>query len=558
NVSCNGGSDGSVTVSVSGGTPPYAYSLNGGPYQASPTFGGLSAGSYTITVRDANGCTAVQNVVVTEPAALAFGAPLITPVRCNGEMNGSITVTVTGGTPPYQYSLNGGALQNSPTFSGLAAGTYTITVQDVNGCTATSSVTVTEPPVLTFTFSVTNALCHGENGTITFQPSGGVGGYEYGVNGVYGTNPAVSLPAGTYTLTVRDANGCVTTPQTATITQPTALLGSVSNLVPATCRESADASVTLTATGGTPSPAGYTFTWSSHPQYSGASVTGLAPGDYTVVVQDGNGCTDTIRFSIPYRSYVDAAIQPVQVQGCVPLVVSWVAFPAGIGPYTYQWTLGDGTVATDSVVQHVYPVQGSYGVTLVIRNADGCADTATATANAFFVPTPAYSIEPDTSEDRVVGTVFTLTSITQNAQQVWWEIPGYGRHEGTPWQVRFDKPGEYCFTLWARNGSCVDSTRGCIRVKDPYLYLPNAFSPNGDGVNDLFEIKTFGLKEPRVRIYDRWGLLIFDNQGDMSRHWDGTYQGRPVPEDAYTVVIEGKLPPTDKPFKRTTTATVVR
>jgi gliding motility-associated-like protein len=220
--------------------------------------------------------------------------------------------------------------------------------------------------------------------------------------------------------------------------------------------------------------------------------------------------------------------------------------------------MGDGTVLRDSVVQHVYAVQGSYSIRLIVRNGDGCADTAYGVAQAYFTPVASYTIDPDTSVDRVVGTVFTLTSTTQNAQRVWWGIEGYGVHEGPVWQVRFDRPGRYCFKVWAQNGSCVDSASGCIEVKDPYVYLPNAFSPNGDGVNDVFEIKAFGLKEPRVRIYDRWGVLVFDNGGDMSRHWDGTYRGSPVPEDAYTVVIEGKLPPFDKPFKRGGTVTLIR
>jgi len=469
---------------------------------------------------------------------------------------------VSGGTPlpngGYEYSIDGTNWQTSPTFTGLSAGTYTITVRDANGCTATQDVTITEPPVLAFTFTVTNALCHGSQGSITFQASGGVGGYEYGVDGTYGSNPVVSLPAGTYTLTVRDANGCVTAAQTATITQPAPLVGSVASLNAATCREGSDGSVVLTAAGGTSATGTYTYTWVSHPQYSGATVSGLAPGDYTVVVQDDNSCTDTIRFTVPYRSYVDVAVQPSQTEGCVPHLVQWVALPSGVGPYTYQWDLGDGTTANDPVVQHVYLVEGSYTVTLIVRNADGCADTATASVQTFFTPVPRYVIEPDTSEDRVVGTVFTLTSTTQGVQRTWWEIEGYGRHEGDVWQVRFDRPGRYCFKMWVQNGSCIDSTAGCIEVRDPYVYLPNAFSPNGDGVNDVFEVKSFGLKEPRVRIYDRWGVLVFDNQGDMSRHWDGTYRGQPVPEDAYTVIIEGKLPPHDKPFKRSGTVTVIR
>ncbi len=120
------------------------------------------------------------------------------------------------------------------------------------------------------------------------------------------------------------------------------------------------------------------------PQFAGsATISGVLPGLYYGVVTDANGCRDTVAVQIPYRSYVDAAVQPVDIAGCVPLAVSWVALPSGVGPYTYQWDLGDGSTATDSVVVHVYPLQGSYPVTLIIRNGDGCADTATAIAQAY-------------------------------------------------------------------------------------------------------------------------------------------------------------------------------
>ncbi|MCS7298038.1 MAG: gliding motility-associated C-terminal domain-containing protein [Bacteroidia bacterium] len=559
-VSCHEGSDGSITVGLNGGTPPYEYSLNGGiTWQANPLFSGLPAGSYTITVRDANSCTASQTVTIHQPDPLAFNPPQIQNVSCHGGNNGSITISVNGGTPPYEYSLNGGITwQANPLFSGLPAGSYTVTVRDANQCTLTQTINISQPPPLSFTFSVTPPRCHGETGTLSFQAVGGVGGYEYGVNGTYSSSSTVSVPAGTYTLTVRDANGCLSPSQTITIAEPPPLIGTVLSLSPATCRESADGTVALTATGGTSTTGTYTYIWISHPQHSGSSANTLRPGEYEVVVRDENGCEDTIRFSIGYRSFVDAALEPLERTGCIPLAVEWIALPSGVGPFTYEWDLGTGTTATDSVVQEVYLVENRYTIRLIIRNRDGCSDTANAVVEASALPEMSYIIEPDTNEDRVVGTLFTLRSTGQNVEEVWWEVEGYGRLTGSTIQVRFDQEGIYCYTFWARRGSCIDSTEGCIRVKDAYVYIPNAFSPNGDGINDVYEVRTFGLQRPRVRIYDRWGALVFDNQGDMNRHWDGTYRGVPVPEDAYTVVIEGVLPPTDKPIRRTGTVTVVR
>ncbi|MCX7606616.1 MAG: gliding motility-associated C-terminal domain-containing protein, partial [Bacteroidia bacterium] len=446
----------------------------------------------------------------------------------------------------------------STTFGGLSAGSYVVTVQDGNGCQSSSTVVITQPQPLTFSYQANSPSCHGGIGSLTFLPNGGTPPYTYGVNGSYGSAATLSLPAGSYTLTLRDANGCEAAPQIVILTEPSPLVGSIASLTDATCRWASDGSVSLTATGGTSANGTYTWIWLSHPQYNGPTATGLSPGSYTVVVQDDVGCRDTIRFSLTYRSYVDLAVVPIHAQGCAPLVVQWIALPSGVGPYTYSWDLGDGTVSTDSLVLHVYPLGGSYTVSLVVRNADGCTDTAMASVQVSFPPVPTYHISPDTTQEHPVGTVFTLSSLSSQVSSVRWEIPGYGTHVGPTWNVRFTQPGEYCFMLWVENQGCVDSTRGCIRVRDPYLYLPTAFSPNGDGINDLFEIKNFGIKDPRVRIYDRWGVLVFDNQGDMSRHWDGTYEGKPVPEDAYTVLIEGKLPPSDKPFRRGGTVTVIR
>jgi gliding motility-associated-like protein len=203
-------------------------------------------------------------------------------------------------------------------------------------------------------------------------------------------------------------------------------------------------------------------------------------------------------------------------------------------------------------------LDGRYVVRLIVRNGDGCADTAYAYAEAYVTPVAQYMAEPSIREEIVIGTLILLTSTAQGATRTSWSVPGYGSHEGLSWQVRFMEAGEYCFTLVVDRMGCADSVRGCIRVRDPYLYVPNAFTPNGDGVNDVFEVKVWGLKDGRMRVWDRWGVLVFDNGGDMTRHWDGTYQGKPVPEDAYAFVIEGKVPPHEKPYKRSGTVTVMR
>jgi len=230
NVLCNGDATGSVTVAGSGGAGGYTYSLNGGPFQGSGTFSGLTAGSYTVTVKDANGCTVTQPVTITQPSPLTASITSQTNVLCTGDATGSVTVAGSGGAGGYTYSI-GGPFQGSGTFTGLLAGSYTVTVQDANGCQASTSVTITQPPVLnvsipTSTDITCNGLC---DGSATSTVTGGTGPYTYSWNStpVQTTPSATGLCAGTYILTVTDANSCIET-ASVLISEPPVLSATVS------------------------------------------------------------------------------------------------------------------------------------------------------------------------------------------------------------------------------------------------------------------------------------------------------------------------------------------
>lgn len=211
-IPCNGQSS-TITVAGVGGTPSYDYSLNGGPYQAGANFTGNPAGNYTITVKDANGCTATTTVTITQPTQVSVTASS-TAINCNG---GSSTITATGvgGTPAYEYSLDGITYQAGTNFAGNPAGNYTITVKDANGCTATTTITIVQPIAVSWNFaSFTNIICNqnGTDGTITVEAIGGTLPFTYTINPNNGTQLTAghfaSLPAGSYTITATDANGC--------------------------------------------------------------------------------------------------------------------------------------------------------------------------------------------------------------------------------------------------------------------------------------------------------------------------------------------------------------
>ncbi|MBC5835262.1 SprB repeat-containing protein, partial [Flavobacterium sp. F-408] len=277
-VSCNGGSNGAATVSVSGGIAPYTYSWSpsGG---TGATASGLSPGSYTVTITDANSCTATRNFTITQPTAISTATAAQTNVSCNGGSNGSASVTPSGGTPGYTYSWSpsGGT---AATATGLSAGTYTVTVTDANSCTATRNFTITQPTsISTATASQTNVSCNGgSNGSASVTPSGGTPGYTYSWSPSGGTAAtATGLSAGTYTVTVTDANSCTAT-RNFTITQPTSISTATAAQTNVSCNGGSNGSASVTPSGGA---GGYTYSWSPSGG-TAATATGLSAGTYTV------------------------------------------------------------------------------------------------------------------------------------------------------------------------------------------------------------------------------------------------------------------------------------
>lgn len=300
NVSCNGGNTGAIAItSVTGGAGGYTYLWTGGSTSLTRT--GLTAGTYTITVTDQKTCTNSKVFTVTQPDALSIGTPTVTNVACFGKSTGQIAITASGGTTPYTYLWNDGVTTQNRT--GLAAGTYAVTVTDNKNCQSTkSNIQVTQPAAaLSLTSTTTNVGCGGGNtGMITVTPSGGTAPYSYNWSGTPtgdGTATITNLAAGTYSVTVTDSKSC-TAVLSATVAQASSL--SLSTVIThPTCPPGAnppvnsDGAITLTVTGGT-SP--YTYNWAdlTPPPVEPKNRTGLVAGTYTVIVTDANACSATI------------------------------------------------------------------------------------------------------------------------------------------------------------------------------------------------------------------------------------------------------------------------
>jgi len=368
-VSCFGGTNGSVNLSVAGGTSPYSYNWSNGA--STQDISGVSNGTYTVTVTDANGCTAIAQATITQPsAALAVSVSSSQPVSCFAGSNGSVNLSVNGGTSPYTYVWsNGSTTQN---ISGLGAGTYTVTVTDANGCTSTQSRVITEPAAaLSTTANVSqNVSCFGgNNGSVNLSVAGGTTPYTYNWSNGSATEDLSGLPAGTYTVTVTDANECLAN-RTITVTQPAAALQATASLSQAvSCNSGNDGQISINVSGGT---FPYTYAWSNGAV--SAAINGLSAGTYSVTVTDANGCLANSSATVTQPSAALSATTAVTSNiscfsgnnGSVNLTVA-----GGTAPYTFMWNTG----ATSEDLTGL--PAGSYSVN--ITDANGCTTNASAT-----------------------------------------------------------------------------------------------------------------------------------------------------------------------------------
>ncbi|MDZ7879361.1 MAG: T9SS type A sorting domain-containing protein [Saprospiraceae bacterium] len=359
NVACNGGTDGQISAMVMGGSAPYTYRWSNGSTIA--VIANLGANSYSLTVTDASGCTAIKSATITQPSAVTATATS-TASSC-GATNGSATVVAGGGTAPYTYAwTNGGS---TATISNLGAGTYTVSVTDSKACRTTRSVTISSSTNLDAAASVTNVRCNGANsGAIALTVTGATGAISYSWSNGATTATLANLTAGTYSVTVNDSRNCSVVKQFS-VTQPSAFTTSVSGTM-SSCGSS-NGTLTATTTGGT---APFRYAWSNGA--TTASISGLVAGTYTVVTTDANGCTSTGSMVITRSTAITVATSVVAVRCNGAATGSATAtVTGGAQPYRYAWSNG-GTTATISNV-----AAATYAVT--VTDAVGCTSTQIAT-----------------------------------------------------------------------------------------------------------------------------------------------------------------------------------
>lgn len=365
-VSCFGGSDGSLNLSAAGGAPPYQFSL-GGQSNNSGQFTNLPAGAYTAMIVDDSGCPASLQVTINQPDSL-HASPVIDSVSCSGGADGAATLAIAAGRGPFIFRWSNGQADSVAT--GLAAGSYQLMVTDANACSFSYSLHVGEPDSLSINLLADSALCAGSlNGRAVVMPDGGSGAYTYTFEpgAIIGTTPnqAVGLSAGNYSVTVADSKGCTATAGFA-IGEPLPLQGQLA-AADALCADSAGAAVSAVVSGGT---GRYTYTWrDAFMNIVGAApeVSGLYPGRYFLEARDENGCriTDSVTAGSPPPLAFTLNVQPASCPGTADGSVGLLA-GGGMPPYAFHWSdIGNGPAARTGLPA------GSY--TVAITDLNGCS-----------------------------------------------------------------------------------------------------------------------------------------------------------------------------------------
>lgn len=364
NEYCNGGANATISPAISGGATPYTYLWSNGA--TTKNLISIPVGTYTITVTDANQATATASANISEPTAISI-ATSTTPGTCAGSPTGSVSITVAGGTPSYNYKWSNNAVTQNLTTA--ASGNYTITVTDNRSCTATATAVVTAPSTIDVSLTPVGALCNGSNtGSINLNVVGGTAAYSYKWNNGSVNKNLTNVMANSYSVTVTDASMCTGSASTV-ITQPTAIIILPTSISPS-CEGSPTGSINIIATGGI---AAYTYKWSN-----GATTENLiniATNSYKVTVTDGNNCYSTATVVLTAPSSMTVNTTPTSgICSGSPTGSIDVSVSGGMPAYVYNWSNGATTQNLTNVASNSY--------TVTVTDAQSCTASATTALTA--------------------------------------------------------------------------------------------------------------------------------------------------------------------------------
>jgi PKD repeat protein len=540
---CTGSVDGTIVYAPE--LPGLTYQWSDAGAQTSATASGLGAGTYTITVTDALGCDTTLAATLLDPSALVVDTITSTPVTCSNGNDGSLMLQVVGGTPAYTVTWGNGA--NGVLLGNLSAGAYTATVVDANGCITTAQGMVTSPAPIQLAAVGPDTVCVNAPAVFSASAQGGTGSYVFTWSGL-GSGPQLTAAfnqSQTLTVSATDSNGCTSGPVQLPVT--------VLNLNTANFTTYGDTTVCEggSATYGVQF-SGYAGDWSL--SWTPGIHVGMGPFSspvtedrelaVTIMDQCGNSITRTI--SIQLDEAPELTLPTVIAQGCAPLQVPFPAMqlPAGT---QYLWSLGNGQTSTQQQPNITYNA-GSYAVGLSIVTPFGCTHTAPGTGQvvAFAPPTADFvaSTYRTTADNATIQ--FTDQSNGNGLSHSWLMGDGGTSNIQNP-EHTYEDMGtfEVELTVVDLNGCSAQAT-ALITIDAVYdITIPTAFTPNsnggnggawtsGDLSNDVFYPFARFVDEFRMRIFNRWGELVFEST-DIQYGWDGYYRNELSPQDVYMV-----------------------
>jgi gliding motility-associated-like protein len=519
NTTCPTGATGTATavVDTSTGIGPFTYAWSTTPPQTTATATGLSAGTYTVTVSQAGSCAVVDTVVVSSPAPFA---PIIstTPTICTA-VNGTASIVQTGGTPGYRYLWTTGG-DTTSTKTHLSAGSYTVIITDQNGCvdTATALVGSAGGGFASIINSHNDSCFGGNTGSATVAMTGGTAPFNYNwIPTGQTTATAINLFSGHYVVVITDSSGCISS-DSINITAPSLL--SISPLVVdnPTCANN-NGFISIQATGGTPS---YNYSWNP-PVSVSASANFLLAGNYKITVIDSNGCTQKDSFTLVIPPAFTIALDNIG-DTCNRGVGSLLAtIVGGRAPFTYAWS------PIISTASSVHFLKGNQTYILTVTDSIGCVGVDSAEVDEYGA-IPVLSLGSDTVFCFDGGRQITISPGVFSFYT--WQD---GSHNPTYVIVQ---PGIYNVVVQDVYGCAASDTIQVTEECASDLVVPTAFSPNGDGINDLFGAYAKGIiTNFNFAIYNRWGEVVFQST-DITNWWDGNYKSREQPLGAFVWVVQ--------------------
>ena len=540
NVSCYGATDGSIDITVTGGVGPYTFNWNGdGTIEDQEDQIGLGAGLYNVLVVDANFCQFTLEFELIEPTPIIVDATLSSfddgfNISCNGQCDGTITISVTGGDPGvtgYTISWTGpnGFSSSSLSLTGLCAGDYEVTVTDENDCSVIESYSIIEPEVLTLAITQ-NYNCITGTLDLCADVTGGSGTYTYVWQNDSTSSCIIGSTDGQYCVTVTDSNGCIENVcVTIDVNTP---LNLTSVVVDATCGL-CNGSIDITISGGFPP---YSFFWVSG--QTTEDLSDLCAGTYTITVTDAIGCIITQAYTVLDAPGVDVTTTQINVACNADSTGSATAVATGGTPViTYSWLNAAGTeISTETSISQL--PAGDY--TINVTDGAGC----TAQAIATILEAPALNLDVEVS----VHGLFNISvpngndgaievTVTGGTPQYTytWTPTGTGQNTNA---VTGLSAGTYNLSVVDANGCTADTSVTLTAPRELKLYT--ALSPNGDGFNDFYVIDgvTF-CKGNVLKVFNRWGSLVY-SKTNYANEWYGQDQGGGILADGtYFVTFEG-------------------